>query len=158
MGGKTKDHLEASVLNVSFPVSTSSVFGADTKINILWDNSIRCALCSMQVKVMYTVGFVSCTKRCFKPTLSRSLFSLQSDAGIFHLFQIHWKSTSSQLCFHSCLQTWTPNFQKKLFSCSSSMNLSLPYISWCFRCSLHDNAPLALADIWEVKQWWKMAM
>lgn len=132
--------------------------GAGTKINILRDNSIRCDLHTMQVKVKYTVGFVPCTKRCFRPTVYISLFWLQSDAGIFHLFQIHWKSTSRQLCFHCYLQTWTPNFLRKLFSCCSSMHLSLSCSSWCFRWSLHNDAPLALAEIWQVKWQWKMPM
>lgn len=63
MEGKTKDHLEASVFNRSFLISTRLMFEADTKTKISWDNSIRCA---MQVKVKYTAGFVPCTKRCSK--------------------------------------------------------------------------------------------
>lgn len=119
---------------------------------------MRCALSNMQVKVKYTLGFVPWTKRGFKPTVYIGHFCLQSDAGIFHLFQIHWKSTTLQLCFHFCLQTWTPNFLKKLFSCFSSMRLSLPYSSWYFRCSLHDDASLALAEIRQAKWQWKMAI
>lgn len=105
----------------------------------------------MQVKGKLTLGFVPCKKRCSKPTVYISLFCLQSDAGIFHLFQIHWKSTPSQLCFHSCLQTWPPKFLKQLFSCFSSILPSLPYSSRCFRCSLHDDSPLALVEEWQVK-------